>query len=392
MNPINSETKSEAEFIGNYKLDHLYTHDFKNGEGRYFNIVTEDNTSCIEYFPPFPVRNRVSLKIKFIKEKNEIKEVSFSNYKQLKAGWTKTGEVVFTHFSFQKLATFLKYLSELDLPGINERRVSIQQVDNGEKFDSETSKKIRTLLIHPDGQKIVDELINSGMITSRDIVNIGYRKRQVEIFDKLLHEKEYLLTYKNENNIKQAPTEKVWQHFFRKNEWIFGFGLDYRFLSILQNEAHIANADIAGKDGAIIDSLLGSSKFTVLVEMKKPDTPLFKSRQDRANSWKLSGELIDAVSQILEQRASWQISAERNANQNFNDKGELIKQKTLDPKSILIIGSNREFSGSEKEIQIKQRTFELFHRDSRNIEILTYDELFERAKFMVEHSSNSRDK
>ncbi len=33
--------------------------------------------------------------------------------------------------------------------------------------------------------------------------------------------------------------------------------------------------------------------------------------------------------------------------------------------------------------EIKQKTFELYRRDSRNVEILTYDELYERAYYIV---------
>ena len=38
----------------------------------------------------------------------------------------------------------------------------------------------------------------------------------------------------------------------------------------------------------------------------------------------------------------------------------------------------------DKGIDIKKKTFELYCRDSRNIKILTYDELYRRAKFIVE--------
>jgi hypothetical protein len=130
---------------------------------------------------------------------------------------------------------------------------------------------------------------------------------------------------------------------------------------------------------------LGATNFTVLVELKRPDTDLFEERRNRAGSWKLSNELIDAVSQILEQKASWQVRGEANASKNYTSNGELISQMTVDPKSILIIGSDDQFSGTPKERTIKLRTFELFRRDSRNIEILTYDELYERAKFIVGH-------
>lgn len=39
---------------------------------------------------------------------------------------------------------------------------------------------------------------------------------------------------------------------------------------------------------------------------------------------------------------------------------------------------------------MKRKTLELFRRDSRNVEIITYDELLERASFIVlnEHSTN----
>lgn len=389
------EKPDEAKIVGNYKPDHLYTANFRDGAGKFFNIVTqEDGSTTIEYHQPIPTRNRVKLTVTFIKEHNDIKEVAFKKFKQYKhKGWIEQewdpGEPVsFSYFSFQKLAAFLQLLSELDLASIDERRIALRE-EKGSGIDEETAKKVKAILIQPDGQKIIDELIKSGIITSRDIVNIGYRKKQVEIFDKLLHQEGYIEEYRKENKIKDTKPEKAWQHFFRSNEWIFGFGLDYRFLDILQNEAHVANEDIAGRDGAISDSLLGCSEFTVLVEMKKPDTPLFENSKNRANSWKLSDDLIDSVSQILEQKASWQIKGETNANQNFNDKGELIKQKTLDPKSILIIGSDNQFSGGEKERQVKLRTFELFRRDSRNIEILTYEELYERARFIVSHTSNN---
>jgi hypothetical protein len=92
--------------------------------------------------------------------------------------------------------------------------------------------------------------------------------------------------------------------------------------------------------------------------------------------------LIDSVSQILEHKASGLIRLDNNQYVN----GEPLKQKAYDSKVILIIGdwSELEKSGSTQERNIKRKTFELFRRDSRNIEILTFDELFERACFIAE--------
>lgn len=59
-----------------------------------------------------------------------------------------------------------------------------------------------------------------------------------------------------------------------------------------------------------------------------------------------------------------------------------------DPKCLLIIGNlTKELNCiNDKEKMIKQKTFELFRRDSRNIEIITYDKLYDRAKFIITNS------
>lgn len=382
--------KSEEEIVDNYRTDTLYTHKFKNEAGKYFTIVSRDENNvpdAVEAEHPYPIRNKIKTTFTFIKDNNKITQVSFKRFKYYKKkGYVAQDEqIVFSFSFFKQIIDYLKLLSELNLADINERRITLAEDDL--PADDETKKKIKTFLLRKDGQQIIEELLNSGIITSTDIVNIGYRKKQLEIFDKLLNDPDYIAIYKTENNITDERLEILWQHFFSKNDWIFGYGLDYKFLGILQKEAHISNTDLSGKDGVIGDFLLGCNKFTVLVELKRPDTDLFKNK-NRSNSWSLSNELVDAFSQILEQKASWQIQAESNANSNYNDDGEIIKQKTVDPKTILIIGNSNQYFGETKELQIKAKSFELFRRDSRNVEIVTFDELFERAKFIVEHKAN----
>jgi hypothetical protein len=377
----------DAATIGGWRSDHLYVHPFKNGDGKFFTvIIEEDGNSTLEYIPPFPSRNRLKIKFTFITERNEITKIELRKYKEYKDGWREqwagaNDPICLTHFSFQKIISLLQLMTELDLANVTERRLAIH--DGPGPIDKETADKVKSIVALPEGHKILDEVLRSGLIQSHDIVNIGYRKAQLTVFNRLLKEPGYIDAYKAEEGLSTPQEEKVWQHFFQKNPWIFGFGLDYRFLSILQAEAHIADTDLDGNDAAIVDFLMGCTNFTVLVEVKKPSTPLFVKSQNRANSWRLSKDFIDAVSQILEQKASWQIKAETNAHKNFNAEGELLRQRTLDPKCILITSSDEAFAGSEKEREIKLRTFELFRRDTRNIEIVTYDELYERACFIV---------
>lgn len=214
------------------------------------------------------------------------------------------------------------------------------------------------------------ETLRNNVLTKADLDILSGRKDGLEEF---------------KGNLKELSKldEPQWQSFFKRNSWIFGYGLDYRFLSILQKEASVSSVDLDGKNEVISDFLLGDNNFTVIVELKRPDTALFETDKNRSESWRLSRDLTYAVSQILTQKAEWEIKSE---TKQFTESGQPISQSTVDPKTILIIGHTDQFKGTTKEALIKKKTFELFRRNSRAIEIVTYDELLERAKFIVSDS------
>ena len=224
-------------------------------------------------------------------------------------------------------------------------------------------------------------MVRNGLITSHDIVNLGYRKQQLVVFEELLKSPQAIEKYARTHGVRADQPEKAWQHFFKRNDWIFGYGLDYRFLGILQDEAEVGVPDLNGANSPTVDFLAGTKHFTMLIELKLPDTSLFSARRNRSSTWKLSTDLYDAVSQILEQKASWQI---RSATSSITRDGEQVAQLTADPKALLVIGQDDAFEATNhRDRQLKLRTFELFRRDTRNIEIVTYSELFERASFIV---------
>jgi hypothetical protein len=295
---------------------------------------------------------------------------------------TETGAPHKIHFSFVKneileLKNFIDSIILLNFPDEHKTKVESADLLKMKKIFSED----------PDINLIEKVLLNN--ITDKDVVALGYRKNQLEIFRKLLEE-DYLLEYKKQviKNI-QIKDELAWQYFFNKNPWIFGYGLDYRFMSILQKEFSASGTEADGSGQVNGDFLIGDKKFTTFVELKKPDTPLFKNSIIRSGAWKLSTELMEAKSQILEQKASGQIKIEKETIHNSN--GNEIKQKSYDSKVILILGSwNQIKDDADLVKQIKIKTFELFRRDSRNVEIITFDELFERAKFIVDNKESTQ--
>jgi hypothetical protein len=196
----------------------------------------------------------------------------------------------------------------------------------------------------------------------------------------ILGRKESLAEYKRLLVMGDAVSEPAWQKFFEGNEWIFGYGLKYKYLKILQREAHVSSTDTDGSNSVIADFLLSDNKFTKLIELKKPTTPLFKEHRNRSDAWCLSSELSDAVSQILAQKANWDIHAQ---TPQFTGSGDRIAEATHDVECILIIGSRSNITGTAREQAMKFKTLELYRRNLRNIDIILYDELLERAKYIV---------
>jgi len=67
-----------------------------------------------------------------------------------------------------------------------------------------------------------------------------------------------------------------------------------------------------------------------------------------------------------------------------NEQGKMLDKNltlTIDPKSVFIIGNRKEeFPHNLDNVNhFKSQTFELFRRNNRNVDIVTFDELFERA-------------
>lgn len=377
MNDFTPPPLTDEDVIFNSKLEHLYNHEF--GDGRFFQVIfSDENETHIK------LAARTCLKVVYLKEKDDIE-----GFEIIKVVSNKEKErVKLSKFNLEQLTCFLEFIKELNFKDVTKRRISLAD-DELSVLDSETKAKIATLLSGEDGSDVVYELLDNGLITNQDLVNTGYRKYQLEIFDTLLN-RNGLANYKIQIDKPNTKDETAWQHFFQANEWIFGYGLDYRFQGILQKEFHASTSNAAGKEEVIADFLLGDKKFTTFVELKLPNTELFNKSKNRSNCWSLSNSLIDAFSQILEQKASGQIKIE-TSKELIGDNYEEITQHSYDSKTILLMGSWSQIDNDPTGIKrIKEKTLELFRRDSRNVELVTYDELYERARFIVHNENHSK--
>lgn len=184
-----------------------------------------------------------------------------------------------------------------------------------------------------------------------------------------------------------STTESEWQKFFEENPWIFaGVSLKLFFHRDIIPQSDIGITDTRGK-GAPISDLLCIDKYTTLVELKKHTTPIFTNTRhstSRTNTWSFSPEFIDGISQCLAQKQA--LLENQNSKTIVTRTNKILRIETQDPKVIYIIGNyNKEIINPDNDIEdrIKANTFERYRRDCRNIEIITYDELYERACYIV---------
>lgn len=240
----------------------------------------------------------------------------------------------------------------------------------------------------------LNALVKGGAFSSNEIRSVVYesRKRTLRVFLYLLKNRQVTnsqcMVEWYQSKYSCRGLEGVWHHFLKENDWILGLNIGSCYLSEIVDEAKVGIEDSTGSRSPRVD-FLGYTDYMTLIELKTPETPLFKSSRgngSRANTWEFSNEFISGISQCLGQKSSFDESYKTKEIIN-NDGVYISKQRVYnkDAKMVFIIGCrNLQFphDGNPDNVA-KSNTFELFRRNNRNLEILTYDELFERTYFSV---------
>lgn len=257
--------------------------------------------------------------------------------------------------------------------GINEYIVG--KPDELISVPSKRKKYIKKLLDENYEEEIWEELIEKNPDLATKLSHSRIHNNRLKALNKF-----------EESINDESKNESYWQEFFTDNDWIFGYGLNYQFLTIKSDQPSYGGEDYTGKGKQRGDYITktnsASLKFTVLVEIKKPTSKLLAknthSGEDiryRNGAWLLGREILGGVSQLQINCKSWQEEAENIKNRELMQKSIY----TVMPKGILLIGNTKEFCDNHEKLT----SFELFRKGLNNIEVLTYDELLERARFII---------
>lgn len=270
------------------------------------------------------------------------------------------------HENFWKLVDFINSLAEVEVPAAGLAVVGAaegQLVSDIQSRGPESVKSILRTLAKSPGISL----------SQSDISELLDRKGKLREFAAHL--------------TSHADHEQHWQHFFSENKWIFGYGLNYQILGLVEDQPAYGGTRLDGKGGQRGDYLTataGDARFTVLVEIKTPGKRLLAGQQEvRSGTWSLSQDLTDGVSQLQANAHRWEI---RGASEEDNlDRLERERIFTVRPKGILVIGRLSEVEGDRS----KRNTFQRFRSSIHGYEILTFDELLERARFIVRNDEGA---
>ncbi len=174
---------------------------------------------------------------------------------------------------------------------------------------------------------------------------------------------------KHLNNRKTQ--EETWHSFFSNNSWIFYQLFAYPTV-LFRDKAYVGGKTITNSQGKIVDFLYQNklTRNSALIEIKTSEKPLLSKVPYRGTDvYPMSRELNGAVSQVLDQK--------HNYLRDFRQLSNESDLSAFNPKCIVLIG--RIGSLNEKE----RASFELLRFSLKDVEIVTFDELFERIQSVL---------
>ncbi|SIC78137.1 Uncharacterised protein [Mycobacteroides abscessus subsp. abscessus] len=201
-----------------------------------------------------------------------------------------------------------------------------------------------------------------------DLAWRGYFNYGVDVIDKALTAWD--------TSEKKEP-ERYWQRFLKEQPYLINLIFPGP-VAIRKGEAYLGGKKIDNTGGRLVDFLVEHSigGNAALLELKRPVTPLVTKRPYRGSDiYAASSDLAGAVSQILHYRDSIM-----SGNKNMVDTGEGGSLHVFVPTCVVLIGNY----ASELDSEDRRRSFELYRASLNGVSIVTYDELFERLRKILD--------
>lgn len=233
-----------------------------------------------------------------------------------------------------------------------------------------------------------------GDISEREIQMLVDRRTTLAKFRRLLDDEDFF--DEESQRLGVNGSEAVWQHFFERNSWIFGYGLTLVSCEAISEkglEVITTGANVFTGGGKRIDAAMRTRGFVqslLFAEIKRHDTDLLSAQQYRKpDIYQVSKELSGAVAQV-QKTAHKAVKDLQDLHRQSAPEGDFeFEVSTISPRQIVIAGSLRELVPDGATNVERMTSFELFRRSQVGVEVVTFDELLERARFIVEIGESS---
>ncbi|WP_057461928.1 Shedu immune nuclease family protein [Pseudovibrio sp. POLY-S9] len=167
--------------------------------------------------------------------------------------------------------------------------------------------------------------------------------------------------------------EAKWQEFFNANSFILNMAFGYPVIKV-RDQASVGGRKLSGEGEKITDFLVKNSltNNTAVFEIKTPHTPVLNKRPFREGVYTPSSDLSGSINQALDQKYQLQKQVAQ-----IKENSRLYDIESYAVHCCLVVGTTPE--GEDR-----QKSFELFRRNSKDVEIVTFDELLEKLKQLGE--------
>jgi hypothetical protein len=322
---------------------------------------------------------RTSIRAKFLEATGEIYVLSFQKFDN------DTGRPYGDGFTFAgpEIPRLLEFLSNLRTAVFDDGR-TLNLTD--EELRERVLTPSQAMALIAGNEDVFAEVVRQA-ISKDDVVALAHRRRQLQEFERLLREPEY---FAQQMAQCQCGRELLWQRFFEANAWIFGYGLRYVY-GLGLDEAkleQVVRGHTVLDPGKRVDALLKSKAIAstlCFVEIKHHQTGLLAASDYRAGCYAPSKELSGAVAQIqatVSYAAESLFGRRRVAGDDGFPTGEEVFN--FAPRSFVVVGSLAQFQNEHGLSEDRLRAFELYRANLHQPEIYTFDEIYERARHIVE--------
>jgi hypothetical protein len=173
---------------------------------------------------------------------------------------------------------------------------------------------------------------------------------------------------------KENDNEEFWQGLFQEHAWILSQIFACPFVQI--GEKFYCGGKEDDDKGGVKGDFLYSNNLTKnlsFVEIKTPQTKIIGSKYRGKEGGKvnviycMSDDLTGGINQVLNQRKIYSTTFGNNKS-----------DRLYNAKCVLVIGREDKLQNQDEV-----KSFELFRSSSRNVEIITFDELFGKVQAFI---------